>query len=231
MASSTADPIRILLIDDHQVVRAGLKLIIQSRPGMTIVGEAGTRDEALALTASQQPDIILLDLDLGGESGVALISELIAYASEARIIVLTGLRDPEIQRQAVLLGAVGIVPKEKAAEALIDAIERVHAGEAWLDPSLMAGVLSEVSRAKSRKADPETVKIASLTNREREVLTLIGEGIKNKEIADRLFISETTVRHHLTSIFAKLEVTDRVELLIYAFKHGLASPPRQASQE
>jgi DNA-binding NarL/FixJ family response regulator len=122
---------------------------------------------------------------------------------------------------------MGIVKKEKAAEVLISAIERVHAGEAWLDPSLMAGVLTEMTRSsRGKKTDPEADKIAALTNREREVIALVGEGIKSKEIAGRLFISETTVRHHLTSIFDKLGVADRVELLIYAYRHGLASPPR-----
>jgi DNA-binding NarL/FixJ family response regulator len=126
----------------------------------------------------------------------------------------------------VLFGAVGIVRKEKAAEVLISAVERVHKGEAWLDPSLMADVLSDMTRsAKGKKPDPEAQKIAALTNREREVIALVGEGIKSKEIAGRLFISETTVRHHLTSIFDKLGVADRIELLIYAYRHGLASPP------
>ena len=227
MVTPATKPIRILLVDDHAVVRAGLRLIIQSRTTMTIVGEAGNRDDALLLASSEHPDIILLDLDLGGDSGMALIADLIAAAGEARIIILTGLRDPEAHRQAVLLGAMGIVKKEKAAEVLITAIERVHAGEAWLDPSLMAGVLTEMTRSgKGRKTDPEADKIAALTNREREVIALVGEGIKSKEIAGRLFISETTVRHHLTSIFDKLGVADRVELLIYAYRHGLASPPR-----
>ena len=227
MATPATKPIRVILIDDHAVVRAGLRMIIQNRAGMTVVGEAGNRDEALALAASQYPDIFLLDLDLGGDSGIALIPDLLAAASEARIIILTGLRDPETIRKAVLLGAVGIVRKEKAAEVLISAIERVHAGEAWLDPVLMADVLSDMTRlSKGRKPDPEADKIATLTNREREVIALIGEGIKSKEIAGRLFISETTVRHHLTSIFDKLGVADRIELLIYAYRHGLASPPR-----
>jgi two-component system, NarL family, nitrate/nitrite response regulator NarL len=227
MPTGAENPIRLLVVDDHAVVRAGLRMIIQSRPRMMIVGEASNPSEALALAASKTPDIILLDLDLGGDSGVTVIADLMTAAPEARIIVLTGLRDPEAHRQAVLLGAMGIVKKEKAAEVLINAIERVHAGEAFLEPSLMAGVLNEMTRsAKGKKLDPEEVKIAALTNREREVVALIGEGIKNKEIADRLFISETTVRHHLTSIFDKLGVADRVELLIYAFRHGLANPPR-----
>jgi two-component system, NarL family, nitrate/nitrite response regulator NarL len=222
-----AQPIRILLVDDHAVVRAGLRMIIQSRAGMTIVGEAGNRPDALTLAGSESPDIILLDLDLGGDSGMALISDLKAAAPEARIIILTGLRDTEAHRQAVLAGAMGIVKKEKAAEVLISAIERVCAGDAWLDPSLVAGVLTEMTGSgRTRKADPEMEKIATLTNREREVIALVGEGIKNKEIARRLFISETTVRHHLTSIFDKLAVADRVELLIYAYRHGLANPPR-----
>ena len=223
MATPASKLIRVLLVDDHAVVRAGLRMIIQSRADMTIVGEAGNRDDALALARSEHPNIILLDLDLGGDSGVALIADL---ATEARIIILTGLRDPQAHRKAVLLGAMGIVRKEKAAEVLISAIERVHAGEAWLDPSLMAEVLSDMTRSKkARKADPEADKIAKLTNRERQVIALVGEGIKSKEIAGRLFISETTVRHHLTSIFDKLGVGDRVELLIYAYRHGLASPP------
>jgi DNA-binding NarL/FixJ family response regulator len=227
MPPTAEEPIRLLLVDDHAVVRAGLRMIIQSRSRMTIVGEAANRNEALALAASKSSDIILLDLDLGGDSGVAVIAELTAAAPEARIIVLTGLRDPEAHQQAVLLGAMGIVKKERAADVLINAIERVHAGEAWLEPTLMAGVLTEMTRSvKAKKADPEDIKIAALTNREREVIALIGEGIKNKEIADRLFISETTVRHHLTSIFDKLGVADRVALLIYAFRHGLANPPR-----
>jgi len=182
MATPATKPIRVLLVDDHAVVRAGLRMIIQSRTGMTIVGEAGNRDDALSLAASEQPDIILLDLDLGGESGMTLIADLIAAACEARIIVLAGLRDPETHRQAVLLGAMGIVKKEKAAEVLITAIERVHAGEAWLDPSLMAGVLTEVTRSsRGRKPDPETDKIAALTNREREVIALVGEEINSSQ--------------------------------------------------
>ena len=225
MASADSKCIRVLLVDDHGVVRTGVRLIIEGSPGLKMAGEAADRDEALALAASQQPDVILLDLDLGDESGLAIISELIAAASVARVIILTGIRDPEVHRKAVMLGAMGVVSKEKAAEVLIKAIERVHAGEAWLDPAIVAGVLNTVS-GKTKQDDREAQKISSLTNREREVVEQIGLGLKNKEIAERLFISETTVRHHLTSIFDKLEVSDRVELLMYAMRNGLASPPK-----
>jgi DNA-binding NarL/FixJ family response regulator len=222
-----AKKIRVLLVDDHALVRTGLRMVVQSRPEMTIVGEAGNREDALRIAASEQPDIILLDLDLGGESGMDTISDLLTVASGARVIILTGLRDTDAYRQAIMRGAMGVVPKDRAAQTLIEAIERVHSGEAWLDPSTMAGVLGEITRAgRPQRPDPEAEKIAALTNREREVVALIGEGLKNKDIADRLFISETTVRHHLTSIFDKLGVSDRVELVIYSFRHGLASPPK-----
>lgn len=204
-----------------------MRMIIESQPDMEMVGEAGNRAEALALAASENPDIILLDLDLGDFSGTEIITDLLAAASAARIIILTGLRSAEAYKQALILGAMGIVAKDKAADVLINAIKVVSNGEAWLDPATTASMLGEMSRApKAKSVDPEAEKIATLTNREREVVTLIGEGIKNREIADRLFISETTVRHHLTSIFDKLDVGDRVELLIYAYKHKLADPPR-----
>jgi two-component system, NarL family, nitrate/nitrite response regulator NarL len=142
--------------------------------------------------------------------------------------VLTGVRDPQMHQSAISRGALGIVQKNGAFDVLLRAIERVNAGEAWIDPTLMARVLSQMSGgSKKQKLDPEAVKIASLTEREREVLSWIGQGLKNKEIADKLFISEWTVRHHITSIFAKLEVSDRVELILYAYQRGLAELPRR----
>jgi DNA-binding NarL/FixJ family response regulator len=219
-------PIRILLVDDHVVVRTALRSLIESQENLTMVGEAGNRQEALEIATREQPDIILLDIDLGGENGLDCISDLLTAANEARIVVLTGVRDPQIHQRAVSLGAMGLVQKDRAFEVLIGAIERVNMGEAWLDPSLMARVLTEMSGAgKNRTPDPEATKIASLTDREREVLIHIGQGLKNKEIASKLFISEWTVRHHITSIFGKLDVSDRVELILYAYKRGLAAPP------
>jgi len=224
MTDSVTKPIRILLIDDHAIVLAGLRLLIESRPGLKVVGEAGNRAEALAIAAQERPDIILLDLDLGRDSGLDFLPELLLAAKEARVIILTGVRDLEAHRRAVSLGAMGVVPKEKAADVLIKAFEKVHAGEVWLDRSMIATVLAERSRPK--KVDPEAAKIAALSPREREVVALVGQGIKNKQIATRLFISETTVRHHLTSIFSKLDLSDRFELIIYAYRHNLARPPQ-----
>jgi DNA-binding NarL/FixJ family response regulator len=216
----------VLLIDDHAVMRTGLRMIIESRPGMIVVGEASNRRETLEAIANETPDIILLDLDLGDEQGLDMLPELISTIRDVRVILLTGLRDIDLQRRAILLGAVGLVLKQKAAETVIRAIQKVYAGEVWLDRAMIASILNErVNPSGSHEYDTETPKIALLTEREREVIRLIGEGIKNRQIAERMFISEATVRHHLTSVFAKLGVTDRFELVIYAFQHGLAKLP------
>ena len=201
-------------------------MLIENHKGMVIAGEAGTRLDALAAAAREQPDVILLDLDMGAENGLDFLSELVATATRARVIILTGVRDPAIHRRAVQLGAMGLVLKDKATEILIKAIEKVHSGEVWLDRSLTASVLSEMSREdESRRTDPDARRISSLTDRELEITGLVCKGLKNKQIADQLFISEATVRNHLTSILSKLELTDRFELALYAYRHHLAKPP------
>ena len=198
-------------------------MLIDSWSGLQVVGEAANRSEALTIAAREQPDIVLLDLDLGGCSGLDFLPELLAAASQTRVLILTGVYDSELHRQAVRLGAKGLVLKEKTAEVLLKAIERVHAGEVWLGRSMIATVLDELNGTK--QTDAEKAKIAALTARECEVITLIGQGLRNKEIAQRLFISETTVRHHLTSVFDKLGVSERLELMIYAYRHSLAKIP------
>jgi two-component system nitrate/nitrite response regulator NarL len=226
MPDSIKEPIRILLIDDHVIVRAGLRMLIENHKGMVVVGEAGTRIDAIAIAGREKPQVILLDLDMGKESGLDFLRELLDAAAGARVVMLTGVRDPEAHRRAVHLGAMGLVLKDKATEVLIKAIEKVHAGEVWLDRSLTASVLSEMSQAREiRRADPDARRISSLTDREREIVGLVCEGLKNKQIGDRLFISEATVRNHLTSILSKLELSDRFELALYAYRHHLAKPP------
>lgn len=217
----TKSRIRILLVDAHRLVRAGLRMLIDSQAGMAVVGEAANRAEALALADHEQPDLILLDLDLGDESGLDLLPELCGHR-HARVIVLTGVRDTEMHSAAVRLGAMGVVLKQQPPDVMVKAIEKVHAGQIWLDRALVASVLTSFSHeAVPSPIDPEQSKLRTLTERESQVIALICEGLQNKHIGQRLSISETTVRHYLTSIFDKLGVANRLELVIYAYRHQL----------
>jgi len=219
--------IRVLIVDDHAVMRMGLRLLLEGQPDLLVVGEAATSAEALAAATCGAPDVILLDLDLGGESAIDSLPALRTAAPQARVLLLTGVRDPALHRQAVRCGAMGLIRKETAAGVLLQAIRKVQAGEVWLEPTMMAIILDEIQSASmAPPRDPEAAKIATLTARERQVIARIGEGLKNRDIATRLRISETTVRHYLTVIFAKLEVTDRLELAVYAYRHGLVTLPQ-----
>ncbi|MDQ3812962.1 MAG: response regulator transcription factor [Armatimonadota bacterium] len=217
-------PIRILLIEDHAMVRAGLRLLLSRQSNLTVVGEASNRAEALAQVRRQQPDIILLDLMLGAESGLDLLPELIA-GSRARVIALTGVTEEEMHRRARALGARGLVLKGQAPEVLLQAIAKVRAGELCFDPAVLAIEPVEQPPQGEVKSDPEAAKIALLSDREREVLALVCQGLKNHQIGARLYITETTVRHHMNAIYAKLKVSDRLELLIYALRNGICQPP------
>ncbi len=254
MPGSVAHPIRIQLIDDQVIVREGLRLLLESQSGLHVVGDAASCNEAVALAQSEQPDVILLDLDLGDSHGLNCLSELLTVAPKTKVLILTGVYDLDVHHAAISSGAMGIVRKLEAGDVLVKAIRKVSAGEVWLDGVLMARVLSDLWNTRTPSADApatapalsdkerhlaemwrpknqpqqddyESVKIARLTEREREVVTLIGEGLRNQQIADRLCISVITVRHHLSSVFSKLEVGDRFELAIYSYRHGLAKPP------
>ena len=223
MTGSNAAAVRIQLVDDHAVVRSGLRLLIESRSDWRVVAETGDAAAAVEAAAREQPDVILLDLDLGRDKGLECLPKLLEAAPVSRVLVLTGLRDAEMHQQAVRLGAAGVVLKDKAAESLLKAIECVHAGETWLERVMTANLLAELARAKKAPANPTESRINSLSPREREVIELLTEGLRNKDIAERMHISEATVRHHFTSIFHKLDVSDRLGLTIYAFRHGLSS--------
>ena len=214
--------IKVLLVDDHTIFRAGLRMLIESRSTFDIVGETDDFSDAVSIAGREQPDIILLDLVMGPESGLDYVPKLLMRSPNSRVLVLTGVDDPKVHERAVHLGAVGLVLKNKAPEVLIKAIEKVHTGEAWLDRVTIANVLAELSNPTRHAETSEGEKIKSLTKREREVISLVAQGLKNKQIAARLFISEVTVRHHLTSTFGKLDVVDRFELILFALKHGLA---------
>ncbi len=222
----TAEPrkpvIGILLVDDHEVVRLGLRHLIEKQPHMKIVGEAASAEEALKIAAGEKPEIIILDLCLGADNGTDIIPELTQVSEESRIIVLTGVQDEEELRRASRLGAMGVIAKDTPMHMVIKAIDRVNAGELWLNRRLTAALVADLRRpGEDSNGNAEGKLIAQLTDREMEVISLIGEGLKNKQIADRLFISETTVRHHITSILKKLQVSDRLELLIFAYRNNL----------
>ena len=215
-------PISIVILDSHALVRAGLRLIVESYPGMKVVGEAGEANEGLEIVANQNPDIILLKLDPVGNFGLEIIRELLKVSRYSRIILLARLDEGHVHLGAVQEGVLGVVLKTQSPETLIKAIRKVHAGEVWIQRSLIANLLSSQRNGQQLIAqDPDPEGIAQLSPRERQVIQLIGQGLKNQQIAEHLCFSVTTVRHHLTSIYRKLGVSDRLELLVFAHRHGL----------
>lgn len=220
------EPIRVLLLDHHALTRQGLRLLLEAQPDMQVIAESGSSREGLELAVSQCPDIILIELNLDGELNTEIVAELVRNCSSARIILVTGIDDGSIHHMAVQMGVVGVVAKTQPGEVLLKAVRKVYEGEVWLDRTMMAEVLTRITRRREKQENPEEARVASLSDREREVIELIGKGLKNKHIAERLYLSETTVRHHLTSIYNKLDVSDRLELLIYAYQHGLAELPK-----
>jgi DNA-binding NarL/FixJ family response regulator len=215
-------PITVLIVDSQNLIRTGLRLILESQPEISVIGEACDTKEAREKFSALKPDIILVNMEVD-ELKHNLISCLLNNWNHSRIIILARREDANICVKAVEEGALGIVFKSVQADVLIKAIQKVHSGEVWIEHSMIANLLMNISRAKLNKAnDPETERIMQLSNRERQVIQLIGRGMKNKQIAVLLCISETTVRHHLTSVYEKLCVNDRLELLVYANRYHLA---------
>ena len=228
MAAKNSAPIRVLLIDDHRSILWGLERLIESgKPAMQVVGTATNCAEALKLIDEAAPNLILLDIDLGNENGINEIPNLLAR-SHAKILVLTGLRDESLHDKAVLAGASGVVKKEAPAETILAAIEKVHEGQLWLGRVAPGRTFLEFARENAAQSvDPERAKIASLTEREREIVSIAAThaGFNAKAIAEMLYISEHTLRNHLTSIYDKLQVANRLELFAYVHKHGLTKRP------
>lgn len=225
MSSPISQPIRLLLFGPNAIGRAGLRLLVENGPSITVISETDSPSEAVRMASHEQPDIILVDLN-NRDADLEFLPSLFDATRDSRVLVLMEGPDHELAQRAVRLGVTGIVFKDKAPDVLIAAIQKVHAGEAWLDRFTIASALTEMSRGNDKfRGSPDAGGIAELTKREREVITLVALGLRNQQIAERLFISDVTVRHHLTHIFDKLEVSDRFELMIYAFKHGLADLP------
>jgi len=200
-------------------------MLIENQPEMEVVSEYSKASEALKSKSAIRPDIILLDLDLGDENGMDFLPLLLRIYAPAKVIVLTATPETEIHVRAAAAGARGIVLKEHAPETLTGAIRSVHSGEAWIGRTLMSAVLNRLSSpAPHEEKNPEAAKIASLTPREREIVTLIAKGFNGSRMAQELRISEATVRNHLTSILSKLELANKFELAVYAFNNKLTDP-------
>jgi DNA-binding NarL/FixJ family response regulator len=219
--------IRVLLVEDHQTMLWGLqKLVDAERPRMAVAGTARTCSDALAGAAQLAPDVILLDLDLGGVCMIEFLPELLANGL-SRVLVLTAAHHTDTLDLAVRRGARGILHKEVSAEHVLKAIEKIHRGELWFDAGTMGRVFGQLLGARGApRAEPPPERHASLTARERAIVSAAVEhsGAANHEVAERLFISEHTLRNHLTSIYRKLNVTSRLEMYVYAIRHGLAQP-------
>lgn len=215
---------RVMIVDDHPTMVWGLEQLIATQgTRMAVVATAADPQEALNKCQQHRPEVILLDLDLDGRSGLDILPAL-CRQSDCRVLVLTAERKPHVLDQAVQLGACGVLRKDASGHTVIKAIEKVHAGEVWLDRASLARVLH--GWQKQVPPDAEQVRQATLTQRERKIVQVIlaGHGAGNKILAGRLFISEHTLRNHLSSIYHKLGVSNRMELYVYALKHRLGDP-------
>lgn len=215
--------IRLLLVDDHAVIRTGLRMLLESQRDMLIVGEAATGMEALELAERLKPDIIVMDITLPDISGIEVTRRLKRQQPETAIVALTIHEDEQYFFEMLQAGAAGYVPKRAAPEDLIHAIRAAHSGEIYLYPSLAKALVSDFL---SRSADePEQSALGeSLTPREAEVLELLAEGLSNEEIADRLVISRHTVARHRENLMRKLRLHNRSELVKYAIRKGMIAP-------
>jgi len=210
------DAIRVLVVDDHPIVRQGLSTYLSSRPGLAVVGEAADGDEAVATAARLAPDIVLLDLVMPRGGGLDAIRRLRAAGDRPRVIVLTSFSGDDHVVEAVRAGAAGYLLKDVPPADLEAAIRVVHRGGVLLDPSVVGSVMAEVARAEPLPGVDE------LTARERQVLALLAQGRSNRELAAELYVSEKTVKTHVSSILGKLRLTDRTQAALFAVRHGLA---------
>ncbi|NML15291.1 response regulator [Azohydromonas caseinilytica] len=233
-ASTAARPIRVLLTDDHALVLWGLRQLIDSaQPRMQVVGTATSTRELMAHPALSETDLVLLDLGLPDGNPMECIRQL--TNKKLKVLVLTGNLNVAQHMEAVKQGARGVVLKSHSTELLLRAVERVHAGEVWVDRALMAQLLGQISGAPAPASAPaaptpqseQAQRIASLTPKERQVVQAVVQhrGAKSLIVAETLSMSEHTLRNHLTVIYSKLNVHGRLELYAYALEHGLAQPP------
>jgi DNA-binding NarL/FixJ family response regulator len=217
-------PIRVVLADDHPIVRDGLKKLLVLEEDIAVVGEASDGREVVRIVQDTKPDVVVLDLRMPNMDGLAALQALQALETRPKVIVLTASEDKNEFVQAMKLGCSGIVLKQTAPELIVKSIRKVHAGEIWLDSHTTAAVMRQfASPAEVIAAHPaaRNRERSPLSQREREIVSLVAQGYKNREMAEKMFISEQTVKNHLHNIFDKLGVSDRLELALYAIHKGL----------
>jgi DNA-binding NarL/FixJ family response regulator len=207
--------IRVLLVDDEELVRNGLRLILSTEPDLEVVAEAADGEQALAMVEVYQPDVVMLDIRMPGLDGIEVARRLAATGSPARVVVLTTFDNDDHVYGALRAGASGFLLKDAPATQLVSAIRAAAAGDAVLAPSVTRRVVDELGR---RQAPVAIQRLDVLTDRERDVLTLMAEGCSNAEIGDRLFITEGTVKTHVARILVKLGVRDRLQAVVLAYR-------------
>lgn len=213
-----SETIRVLVVDDHAIIRKGIKAVFDLVPDIDLVGEAENGNQAITLDLELAPDVVLMDLMMPEMDGITCIKQIREKRPKARILVLTNFAGEDMIFPAIKAGAMGYHLKDSSPEALIDAIRQVNQGVASLHPSIAKRVLEEFQDSDKQKLSEEP-----LTQRELEILRLIAQGLENKEIAEQLVISEATVRTHVSNILGKLHLASRTQAALYALREGLAS--------
>jgi len=219
----TRSKIKILLLGEQSIFRSALRMLLEAEGRLKVVGEASETEKAVEFIAIEKPDLLLVDMpDYGGKDLMPFLQTL-----KIPVLMLVGRYDIDLYQQCLKIGISGMIQKEESSETLFKAIGKVCQGEIWFDRTIMGETIRQLLDEKeSMIENPKGQTANGLTLREKEVVELICKGMKNKLIAESLFITETTVRHHLTSVFNKLEINSRLELVVYAFKNGLVGPPK-----
>ncbi|MBA3687809.1 MAG: response regulator transcription factor [Chloroflexi bacterium] len=214
-------PLRLMIVDDHEVVRRGLVALLDRRAGFEVVGEAGSVAESINLAARHEPDLVIMDVRLPDGSGIEACREIRAVRPETRVVMLTSYPDEEAVMSAIIAGASGYLLKQIRGRDLVTALDAVGRGESLLDPAVTEKVLERVRRMASGSATDD---LAELTSQERKVLLLVAEGKTNKEIATDIFLSDKTVKNYVSSILSKLNLQRRTQAAAFVAKRNLGSP-------
>jgi DNA-binding NarL/FixJ family response regulator len=212
--------IKIAVLEPQQLMREALTALLKKSRDIVVVGDAGHASQLLDMMKADHPDVVLVALDGWGDREADLLHEIPHVAEQTATIVLTSEADVDLHARVIALGAMGVVLKTQSFQVLAKAVRKVRAGELWLERSEAAAIISRLTRKRAGD-DPDSERIASLTARERQIMLLVTEGLTNQDVAARLSIRETTARNHVTSILDKLQLKDRFQLVVYAFRRGL----------